>query len=522
MDFLPSFPSPIFPAILAASVMLLALFLLRPLLRRRSSSVHRRKPNYPPVAGTVFHQLLNLRQLADFQTDLSRKYRTFRILTPFCNYVYTVDPANVEHILKTNFANYGKGSFAYDVMCDFFGDGIFAVDDEKWRHQRKLASFEFSTKVLRDSSSVVFRSTAARLAKIISNAASSNELIEIQDLLMKSTLDSICKVGFGVELDTLSGSSDEGRTFAKAFDDASGQILLRFFDVFWKVKRFLNIGSEAKMKKSLKSIDDFVYKLIDTKIEQLSQRETGFMEKEDMLSRFLIEREKNPDDMSYKYLRDIILNFVIAGRDTTAGTLSWFFYMLCKHPKVQEKVAQEVRDATKIKGGVSIDEFVASLTEEALNGMQYLHASLTETLRLYPAVPLDFKHCFSDDTLPDGFDVKKGDLVNYQPYPMGRMQFLWGEDAEDFRPERWLNSDGVFVPESPFKFPAFQAGPRICLGKEFAYRQMKIFAATLLCFFKFKLWEETSTVRYRAMITLQIYGGLHLAALHRQGCFNAA
>ncbi|KAJ8512490.1 hypothetical protein OPV22_002924 [Ensete ventricosum] len=498
MDFLSSFPSPVFPALMAASVMLLALFLLRPLLQRCSSSVHLRKPNYPPIAGTVFHQLLNLSQLADFQTNLSR------------------------HILKTNFANYGKGSFAYDVMCDFFGDGIFAVDDEKWRHQRKLASFEFSTKVLRDSSSVVFRSTAARLAKIISNAASSNELIEIQDLLMKSTLDSICKVGFGVELDTLSGSSDEGRTFAKAFDDASGQILLRFFDVFWKVKRFLNIGSEAKMKKSLKSIDDFVYKLIDTKIEQLSQRETGFMEKEDMLSRFLIEREKNPDDMSYKYLRDIILNFVIAGRDTTAGTLSWFFYMLCKHPKVQEKVAQEVRDATKIKGGVSIDEFVASLTEEALNGMQYLHASLTETLRLYPAVPLDFKHCFSDDTLPDGFDVKKGDLVNYQPYPMGRMQFLWGEDAEDFRPERWLNSDGVFVPESPFKFPAFQAGPRICLGKEFAYRQMKIFAATLLCFFKFKLWEETSTVRYRAMITLQIYGGLHLAALHRQGCFNAA
>lgn len=65
-------------------------------------------------------------------------------------------------------------------MCDFFGDGIFAVDDEKWRHQRKLASFEFSTKVLRNNSSVVFRSTAARLAKIISNAARSNEMIEIQ------------------------------------------------------------------------------------------------------------------------------------------------------------------------------------------------------------------------------------------------------------------------------------------------------------------------------------------------------
>ena len=64
--------------------------------------------------------------------------------------------------------------------------------------------------------------------------------------------------------------------------------------------------------------------------------------------------------------------------------------------------------------------------------------------------------CFSDDTLPDGFSVKKGDMVAYQPYAMGRMKFLWGEDAEEFKPERWLNQDGVFQPESPFKFTAFQ------------------------------------------------------------------
>jgi hypothetical protein len=66
------------------------------------------------------------------------------------------------------------------------------------------------------------------------------------------------------------------------------------------------------------------------------------------------------------------------------------------------------------------------------------------------------KYCFSDDTLPDGYAVKKGDMVNYQPYPMGRMTFLWGADAEEFRPERWLDDNGVFVPESPFKFTAFQ------------------------------------------------------------------
>lgn len=58
--------------------------------------------------------------------------------------------------------------------------------------------------------------------------------------------------------------------------------------------------------------------------------------------------------------------------------------------------------------------------------------------------------------LPDGFEIKKGDSIDYQPYPLGRMKFLWGDDAEEFKPERWLDKDGAFVPQSPFKFTAFQ------------------------------------------------------------------
>ncbi|KAG0457095.1 hypothetical protein HPP92_022252 [Vanilla planifolia] len=132
--------------------------------------------------------------------------------------------------------------------------------------------------------------------------------------------------------------------------------------------------------------------------------------------------------------------------------------------------------------------------------MHYLHAALSETLRLYPAVPLDAKHCMSDDTLPDGFEVKKGDLVSYQPFAMGRMKFLWGEDAEEFRPERWLNEGGNFEPVSPFKFTAS--------------RQMKIIAAMLLYFFKFESSAHGS-VNYRSMLTLQIDGGLCIRAMHR-------
>ncbi|CAN4111652.1 unnamed protein product [Withania somnifera] len=149
--------------------------------------------------------------------------------------------------------------------------------------------------------------------------------------------------------------------------------------------------------------------------------------------------------------------------------------------------------------------------------MQYLHSALTETLRLYPAVPVNGKICFSDDTLPDGFCVNKGDMVCYQPYAMGRMKFIWGDDAEEYKPERWLDGDGFFRQESPFKFTAFQAGPRICLGKEFAYRQMKIFSAVLLRYFVFKLSDDNKTVYYRTMINLHIDGGLPIHVFHRSG-----
>lgn len=89
-----------------------------------------------------------------------------------------------------------------------------------------------------------------------------------------------------------------------------------------------------------------------------------------------------------KYLRDIILNFVIAGKDTTAATLSWFVYMLCKYPAVQEKAAEEVKEATNTKTISSYTEFASRVTDEALEKMNYLHAVITETLRLYPAIPV--------------------------------------------------------------------------------------------------------------------------------------
>ncbi|GKV12957.1 hypothetical protein SLEP1_g24038 [Rubroshorea leprosula] len=254
---------------IAFTAFAIILFLFTFKVLATSLNKNQRKYKFHPVGGTVFNQLLNFSRLHDYMTDLARKHRTYRLLGPLRNKIYTSEPANIEYILKTNFENYGKGQYNYIILKDLLGDGIFAVDGGKWRQQRKVSSYEFSTRVLRDFSSVVFRENVAKLVRILSEAANSNQIIDIKDLLMKATLDSIFKVAFGVELDSMRGSSIEGQKFSCAFDDASAAILFRYVDISWKIKRFLNIGAEATLKKNIKVVNDFVYKLINNKIEQM-------------------------------------------------------------------------------------------------------------------------------------------------------------------------------------------------------------------------------------------------------------
>ncbi|XP_044467829.1 cytochrome P450 704C1-like [Mangifera indica] len=508
------FSSFFIPLTAAALALIFAIFIVR----IHATKSPRKTKKYPPIGSSHLRQIPNFYRLFDFITDLSHKYKTYRLpsLIDFNGYsrneIYTTDPLNVEYILKTNFPNYGKGLYNYNIMTDLLGDGIFVVDGYKWKHQRKVSSYEFSTKILRDFSSVVFKATAVKLARKLSEASESNRSIDMQDLFMTATLDSVFKVILGIDLDGLSRTYEEGVRFTDAFDKANAISTFRYADIFWKIKRFLNVGSEAELRKNIKVVDEFVYKLIKSKIELLNNPhdDTQPGKKEDILSRFLELKETDP-----KYLRDIVLNFVIAGKDTTATTLSWFFYMLCKHPDIQEKIAKEIIEVTQVRSNSSIEELAVKVNEETLDQMHYLHAALSETLRLYPAVPLDSKICFSDDTLPDGFSVNKGDMILYVPYAMGRMTALWGNDAEEFRPERWLDENGHFQPKSSFIFTAFQAGPRICLGKEFAYRQMKIVSMILLGCYKFKLNDESKPVKYRTALTLHIDGGLYLRVFPR-------
>ena len=147
--------------------------------------------NYPPVLGTVFHQLLYLGRLYDHQTQVAKKHPTYRLLAPDQSEVYTIEPRNIEHILKTNFDKYDKGEYHRTTLRDLFGHGIFIEDGENWKRQRKLASFEFSTRVLRDYSCAVFRTSAKKLVRIVANFSNAKQAFDMHVIFLLQALISL-------------------------------------------------------------------------------------------------------------------------------------------------------------------------------------------------------------------------------------------------------------------------------------------------------------------------------------------
>ncbi|KAJ7536088.1 hypothetical protein O6H91_12G056200 [Diphasiastrum complanatum] len=486
------------------------------LVYRRLPDKKQRGPKAWPFVGSVCELVANVEHLHDWLLKYAEMYTTFTVTTTGRSYIYTVDPSVMEYVFKTNFHNYGKGKQIPALLCDLFGGGLYTADEEDWKWHLKTARYQFVPKVLRDFCFDINKEFALKGAIILANAhvVQGTKEIDLQDIFTRMAFDSTCKIVCGVD----TGSLSEGLPhvpFPEAFENAENLSFKRAVDPFWRLKRFLVIGSEAVLKKDLTLVNEFTQKVINSRRVEVAASNTTNPDNVnnygDMLSRILIICKDDSKIMSTdKHLRDMILNTLEGGRCTIANALSWTFYMICVHPLVQENILQELLQTSEkdrliseaICGSINekVEAYVKALDFETLNKMQYLQAAITETLRLYPAVPIDSREAVADDLLPDGTRVKKGDLVGSVPYSMGRMKVLWGSDAKEFKPERWLK-DNVFVPESPFKFATFGAGPRSCVGKDAAYLQIKIAVAVLVKFFKFRM-VAGHRVKYRVAPSL--------------------
>ncbi|RDX75595.1 Cytochrome P450 86A1, partial [Mucuna pruriens] len=479
-------------------------------------------PKVWPMVGSIPALIVNRNRVHDWiaanlrQTGGSATYQTCTLTLPFfarkhCFFTVTSHPRNIEHILRTRFDNYPKGPHWQAAFHDLLGQGIFNSDGDAWLMQRKTAALEFTTRTLRQAMARwVNRTIKNRLWCILDKAAKENVSVDLQDLLLRLTFDNICGLTFGKDPETLSPELPEN-PFTVAFDTATEITLQRLLypGIMWRLEKFLGIGKEKKMEQSLKIVETYMNDAVSAREESPS---------DDLLSRFMKKRDGAGKPLSAAVLRQIALNFVLAGRDTSSVALSWFFWLVMNHPAVEEKILDELATVlTATRGGDRRKWTEEAVDFEEAEKLVYLKAALAETLRLYPSVPEDFKHVVADDVLPDGTAVPAGSTVTYSIYAMGRMKSVWGEDCMEFKPERFLSvrGDRFELPKDGYKFVAFNAGPRTCLGKDLAYLQMKSVASAVLL--RYRLSPVPGhRVQQKMSLTLFMKHGLRVFLQPRQ------
>ncbi|KAK1418893.1 hypothetical protein QVD17_28043 [Tagetes erecta] len=458
----------------------------------------KRLPINWPFLGMTPQVLLSIHRLHNFVTDyLKLNQGTFLLKGPWftnIDMLFTSHPANVHYILSKNFPNYPKGP-DFRTIFDIFGDGIFNSDHELWEFHRKTTNVSlFKHKHFRR---LLETTIGNKIEKGLLPVLDRYPEVDLQDVFQRFTFDVICMLLLDCDPESL---SIELPIVAceKAFTGAEEALLWRHFlpERVWKLQRRFGLGKEKKMSEAWKAFDEFIYKCLDRKQKE-DEEPTGLLKS--LMNEFSRQSATSCD--SNKFLRDTILNLMIAGRDTTSTALSWFFYLLTQNPSVENKIRKEIENKIGVRKW-------KTLCISELEELVYLHGGICEALRLYPPVALEHKAPVRPDVLPTGHVVDKETRIILSFYSMGRMEDLWGVDCMEFKPERWFSKGGNGIKHEPsYKFPAFHAGPRTCLGKEMGMIQMKMVAIAVICNYHVEL-EKGHLVCPSDSIILQMKYGL--------------
>ncbi|KAJ4710972.1 Cytochrome P450 [Melia azedarach] len=461
-----------------------------------------------PALGVIPSMFLHFNNLYNWATEaLIKAGGTFYYRGVWMGGAYgisTANPSNIEYMVKTNFKNFPKGKYYRERFQDLLGEGIFNVDGELWKEQRQMAKFQMhSSRFIEHSLQTMQYLVTQKLLKLTEKLVKSGDRFDLQEVLLRFTLDNICTAGLGIDPGCLALDLPEV-PFAKAFEEATELTLLRFLlpPFVWKPMKFFGLGYERRLKEAIKVVQDFSDRFVTDRRNKLC-RLGSLNDQSDLLSRFMETENKNRH-FPNKFYRDFCISFILAGRDTTSVALAWFFWLLHKNSEVETKILVEINEILACREDKIQDNVI--FTVEELKKMMYLQAALSESLRLYPSVPIEIKEVQEDDVFPDGSVVKKGARVLYCIFSMARMESIWGKDCLEFKPERWIK-DGQFVGENQFKYAVFNAGPRLCLGKKFAYMQMKMVAASILLRYSIKV-DEGYNVVPKVTTTLYMKNGL--------------
>ncbi|KAK7743683.1 hypothetical protein SLS62_010515 [Diatrype stigma] len=401
--------------------------------------------------------------------------------------ILTANPENIKAILATQFDDFGKGALFHREWSEFLGDSIFTTDGHKWHASRHLIRSMFIKERISDLH--CFESHLETLFRAIANGgaldgenqevdveAGNGRPVEISDLFFRYTLDVATDFLLGKDVQSLT-------TLRQPFADAFNEVQ-RVQNILSRAGALRPLVSRRSFRAGLRTVNEFLNTYIDQTL-RLGPEELASKTKSDVQGyTFLHELASFTRDR--KVIRDQLIAVLLAGRDTTAATLSWAFYELGRHPEVVRRLRAEVLDQVGPN---------RPPTYRDIKDMKYLQNVMNETLRLYPAVPFNVRLALRDTLLPTGggpngdqpVPVLKDTSIAYSTIAMQRRADLYPSSSaplsdekaaaagaaatmsgpDDFDPGRWYH----WQPK-PWQYVPFNGGPRICIGQQFALTEM--------------------------------------------------
>lgn len=381
------------------------------------------------------------------------------------------DADEVRKLLVRHHTRYKKGP-GFERVKMLLGNGLIVSDGETWRRSRRMIQPAFTRQNVHRLIDLMIDCTVRRAA-MWDAVAAAGDTLDITQEMSDFALELILRCIFGADYDTHIMRSGEN-PFA-----------------------FLSKDSERNLRVVMQVRES--RELIMSVVRERRQR-TGDAPF-DFLAMYMDARDKDGDPFSDEELLDELVTLIVAGYETSAGTLNWAWFLIACHPEAEAALLDEARRL--VTGTGAIDQ-------DVLANMEYTQQLLEETLRLYPPVWLFSRRAIADDRLTD-FDVAEGTDIYLSPYILHRTSEYW-PDPDRFDPSR-------FGPESHWKkgerpyFP-FSLGPRRCLGEYFSFLEMKVHLGLLIQRFRMTL-ESTDQPELDLGINLRAMNSIILRPQHR-------
>jgi cytochrome P450 len=395
-------------------------------------------PRKPPGIAEAIELKADDETLQDF-LRLREKYgNVVAMKSPRGRDVYFVnEPAAIQRILIRDHDKYVKGP-GFERVKLLLGNGIFVSDGAHWRRARRMAQPGFTRRKLRGLIDLITQRVEARAGEW-ERKAGAGESIDITTEMSDFALELILRAIFGPDYDArIAAGGDNPFSFLAEEFSRDINLVVRFRALR---KLILEIIEARRARPDAGSID--------------------------FLSVYMAAVDKEGRPFTDRELLDEVMTLIIAGFETSAGTLNWAWYLIASNPEVADRIVAEIR---------SVLEPGAGLSSEKLNELVYLEQVINETMRLYPPGWIFSRRALEDTDLGD-YDVPEGTDLYISPYILHRSAEFWPEPAV-FDPGRF--SATRFDAASEAAFIPFSLGPRRCIGEYFAMLEMKINLALLV------------------------------------------